>query len=197
MTDSAAVGAPPSTNDGGQEDIIKDKKTRNEEKGKNDRPKGTSAVQAPEKAKEDIALPKVLPPDIGLQTHRYRMFSAAIAKLDDPETNLTNPEVWTFVAKQLNVTDEIRVIDGNTSWMARLLVTYKFGTQVRLKLLEFHSLDDVGEENASEAQPFFPKLRGQYKWCIMDRATNKPVKENIPTQAEAYKEITKLMERLE
>lgn len=130
--------------------------------------------------------------DFGLAGHRYQQFDATV-KSDLTLKDLENPELWVNVATKVNPGDEIRVRAEDDSFVALLHVTYSVGSQIRLKLVYGTELEAVDYDAMHESSSVYElKMRGPKKWCIIQKETGDIVKELIPTQLEAQKELADL-----
>ena len=132
---------------------------------------------------------KIKTSDFGLAQHRFCEFDAIVPGATTNEV-LTTPETWSHVAAQMQPGDEIRVRAEDDSFVARLYVTYRQGSDTRVFLIYRADLETVDanvllDENA----PYFIHLRGVKKWCIIKRETGEIVKEMIPTQKAAFIEL--------
>lgn len=136
------------------------------------------------------------PTNFGLIQHKMQQHYAA------PEGGMTNDELvnpayWANVAPRMRPGDTIMCVAQDYSYSALLQVTYAAGQQVRVKLIWRAELDHV-DPNATDdpASPFFVDLRGQKKWCIVERATANVIKAGIPTRLEAEKELVDYLKAL-
>lgn len=132
---------------------------------------------------------KIKTSDFGLAEHRFRTFEAIVPGTTTNE-QLVESETWSHIAGQLQPGDEIRVRAEDDSFVARLYVTYRQGTDTRVFVIYRAQLEVVDpniilDENA----PYFVKLRGIKKWCLVKRDTGEVVKEMIPTQKQAHQEL--------
>lgn len=133
----------------------------------------------------------------GLDSHCYRRHSASV----DPsltEEDLVNPDLWASVANKMNIGDEIRIVAEDYSYVAYAMVLFVRGTDVRLKLLVVYDLDEVEQEAMRDPNQdrYIIKQRGTKKWCIVDNSDASIIKEMIPTQIEAQRELADYLKAL-
>lgn len=125
--------------------------------------------------------------DFGLAQHRFALLACVVSASLTKET-ITAPGNFVNVAAKLDVGDEIRFVAEDYSFVGRLFVTFRRGTDVRVKLLEFTTI----EENAVDEEPderYIIKQKGPLKWCIVDTQDNSNVKTEIPNKTVAYREL--------
>jgi hypothetical protein len=127
--------------------------------------------------------------EFGLAEHRFQQF-CAITSGSVTALDMCDPERWVHVAAQCRPGDIIWVDADDYSYTAMLKVTYSAGTRMRLKLIMFKDLEivDADQEEADNA-PYFIKLMGIKKWCIIERSTAEVKIELIPTKTDAYKAL--------
>jgi hypothetical protein len=127
--------------------------------------------------------------EFGLAEHRYRRFSAVVPGRLDPK-DLESSDLWVHVGPQIREGDEVRAFADDSSFVAYLICTFSSGSRVRMKTLAGYELEDV-DHDALEAQKgeFYIKMRGMKKWCIMSRSTGDVIKEGLPTQSVAAREL--------
>jgi len=119
--------------------------------------------------------------------HRYCRFDCQ-APLGVTKDDLENPGLWVNVAPRLKMFDEVRVVAEDHSFVAYLIVTFSQGTDARLKIVG--GADLVGDEEIEiQTSKYEIKLRGPKKWCIMNNENGDVIKEGIPKQADAYREL--------
>ena len=134
--------------------------------------------------------------DCGFAHHRYQRYDATV-KPGTTKEQLVDPELWVNVATPMNPGDEIRVRADDDSFTALLHVTYSVGNKVRLKLIYLAELDEVDYDEMHESTSDYEiKMRGQMKWCIVQKSTGDVIKELIPTKLEAEKELDQLLKAL-
>jgi hypothetical protein len=128
----------------------------------------------------------------GLASHRFQQFDSMV-RAGTTKEQLTDPALWVNVATKMNPGDEVRVRAEDDSFVALLHVTYTVGNQVRLHLLSYHDMEAVDYDTMHKSVSKFElKMRGQQKWCIMDKESGDVIKSLIPTQLEAQQELADL-----
>lgn len=134
--------------------------------------------------------------DFGLMQHKYQLFSATVpCRL--PKAILEDPKLWGHVATKITVGSEIRVLADDCSFRAILLCKYAQGTDVRMQVVEYTDLDVVDYDKITQANTGYAvKQRGVKKWCIIKTSTGEIIKELIPTQTEAHKELAEYLRAL-
>jgi hypothetical protein len=120
-----------------------------------------------------------------LAQHRYSSFDVEVSP--DNKDNLENPALWVHGAHKMRPGDEVRAVANDYSFVAYLFVTFAQGSDARLKLTSLHDLDEV-EETVKEGK-YSVKLRGRSKWCVMNNETGEVIKEGIPKQSDAVREM--------
>jgi hypothetical protein len=139
--------------------------------------------------KDDKVIAPLLPKMFGLAEHRFRRFNAIVSPHLN-ETGLEDPDLWAMIAPQLRMGDEIRAVAEDNSFVALLFVTFAQGTDARVKVVYGSNLDAVDHDEINrEVNDYQIMQKGQLKWCIVKMSTGERIKENIPTQAEAQKEL--------
>jgi len=124
------------------------------------------------------------PAALALQAHSYRQFNATVPSEVTRET-LTDPALWPNLAKALGPGDEIRALAEDLSWRAHLLVLYKQGSQLGLKVIAFDHFEEAGQ-TAEPKSDYEVVWRGpSYKYCIIDPAGDY-VKKGFASKADAY-----------
>ena len=139
-------------------------------------------------AKKKIIDP-LRPMDFGLEMHKVRKFNANVSgKLSVEE--LEAPELWVNVAVQLEAGSEVRCLADDMSFVAYGMCTFAQGTTAKIKIMEMFELDEVDHDSlADEASDYEAKLCGSKKWCVRKKSTGEIVKEGLPTQLEAMREL--------
>ena len=127
--------------------------------------------------------------------HRFRRFDCTVSSSIKKE-DLEDPALWVNVAPKLNQGDEVRVIADDYSFIAYLLVTFSRGTDARLKIISGLDLLEEDEEPTEVESKYDIKLKGQLKYCLINKETGENIKENIPTKAEAYRELDDYLKAL-
>jgi len=123
-----------------------------------------------------------------LAEHGYRRFDCSVPSVLSEDV-LTDSKMWVHVAPKLNPRDEIRILSDDCSFMAHLLVTYSRGTDVRTQLIDYKVFEDAMVELSEDEEPYFIKLCGPLKYCIVKRETGERIKENIPDKKSAVGEL--------
>lgn len=127
--------------------------------------------------------------DFGMAQHRRSEFDADLPA-GFPLEEIENPKLWVNIARQLRIGDEIRVLPEDHKYYARLVVLFASGTQVLLKKTVSVSFDKNEERETRQTQsPFLVELRGRRRWSIVERATGAVIKDMLPTEADAHKEL--------
>jgi len=122
--------------------------------------------------------------DAQLATYCYQNFGAIIPQKLNKKA-IVDPKIWVNVASRMQMFDEIRVVDENATFMARLFVTFAQGHNIRLQVLEYHIFET---ENVPEVEEEFSvRCRGTHKWCVMQKDNAEPILKGIPTKIEAEK----------
>lgn len=130
----------------------------------------------------------------GLAKAKFRSFDAIVPD-DLVLEDLENPKLWENIGRQLREGDEIRVRTMTHAFTALLYCTYASGAQVRMKLVYGAELEDVGERPVDETMYEVINLQ-HYGWCVRVRETGEIKVKNIPTQADAYRQMSDLMRAL-
>lgn len=148
--------------------------------------------------KTDSTVPAFLPPikgeRFGLMTHKAQNFNAVVPA-GISRADLVDKRLWSHVATQIQSYAEIRVVCEDGSYMARLLVTFKNGIDLRLHELEWHDLDKIED---LEAHPDYEvRSKGAIlKWCIIRKNDGSIVKEKLENQAAALHELAEYLRAL-
>ena len=135
------------------------------------------------------------PGEFGLTEHVMRHFCATVASLHVAD-DLEDPRFWGLVAAQLAPGTEVRVVAEDFSFRAVMLCTYKNGSDVRMKTVEYKQLEAVSYDSVEDTQPYFVKNCGPKKWCIIKRETGEKVIENIASQSLAHRELEDYLKML-
>jgi len=128
----------------------------------------------------------VLAKDFKLTIHGHREHDA-IVPAGTTKKDLTNKKLWNHVSPKIVMHDEIRVIEENGAFMAKLFVTFKHNLDVVVKILEFYELDDVDYEAATGLDAYEVKNRGAVGWCVVDKESGKNLFTGLEDQAAAIK----------
>jgi len=126
--------------------------------------------------------------DFGMAEHRYICFDAMVPG-DTTKKQIEDGSLWGLIAHKVDkMGDEIRVLADDMSFVAYAIVTYKRGTDVKLKILRFHELDEV-KKVPHESDDYKVKFRGPRKWSIVKQSTGEIVQEDIDTEGSAIKQL--------
>tara|TARA_R110002072_G_scaffold266030_1_gene424906 strand:+ start:8710 stop:9156 length:447 start_codon:yes stop_codon:yes gene_type:complete len=125
--------------------------------------------------------------DFGAAEHKYQRFSAIVPH-DITEEQLESPDFWVNVGRHFGTGDEVRVCAEDDSFVALLHVTYANGNQVRLKLV-YRTKMEVVDYSEQDHGDYKVQLMGRKKWCVRQISTGESIKEEIPTQQQAFKEL--------
>ena len=127
--------------------------------------------------------------EFGLAIHKRSHFHAVLpADCENPE----DPRLWTGVAAQLKVGDVIDFVADDMSFAGSMIVTHRVSQQCLVKITHAVDLNEQGEEQEilkPVEAPFFIESRGQKKYCLIERATGKVIKENIKDKATAERDL--------
>lgn len=131
--------------------------------------------------------------EFGNAEHCFQRFDAIVpAQIKREE--LEDPQLWVNVASMMNPGDEVRARADDDSFVALLHVTYSVGNKVRLKMVYQVELESVDyDEMHKSTTDYEIKQRGPKKWCIVQMSTGEVIKELIPTQQEAMRELNDLL----
>jgi len=127
--------------------------------------------------------------DFGLAVHKFQTHSAIVdGRLSEKE--LECRDLWGHVIGQLSAGDEVRCLAEDCSFRAIVLCTYREGSEVRMKTVSYTEVDAVDYDTMDASSSVYSvKMRGVRKWCIVNDETGEVIKELIPTQGEALKEL--------
>lgn len=135
----------------------------------------------------DLKVNPIKPKEFQTAEHRYQRFDCFLPT-NVTKDDLENPSLWVNIAPRLKMFDEVRVIAEDHSFVATLIVTFAQGTDARLKILNGVDLDN-DEEIDIPTSKYIVKLRGPKKWCLMNTDTGECIKEGIPKQSMALREL--------
>ena len=131
----------------------------------------------------------IKPTDFGLAVHRIQQFTATVPGGSTNE-DLSKSDLWVNIGPQCRMNDMIWVDADDLSFTALLKVTFVAGNRITVRIIFRAALDVVDPDNEeAENAPYFLKMLGAKKWCIIDRATAKPVIEGIPTKLDGMKQL--------
>jgi hypothetical protein len=144
-------------------------------------------ANAAKKKKEQLIPLK--PAEFSLFEHSTRKFNATVPG-GSSEEDLENPDLWVNCAQKMEMGDEVRCLADDMSFVAYGICTFVQGSVAKIKIIAGYELDAVDYEAvADEASNFECKQRGPKKWCIINKKNGDIVKEMIPTQLQAMKEL--------
>jgi hypothetical protein len=125
----------------------------------------------------------------GMAQHQYQQFNAEVKAGTTPE-QLEDPHFWSHVKQKLRLFDEIRVIAEDSSFLAKVLVTFADGNRVRTKVVYGVELEAADPEQImDEESRYYIKQRGRLGWCVIDRQTDQNIREGIRTRSDAMREL--------
>ena len=140
-------------------------------------------------AKTPKAVVPLRPSEWGLTQHKTRQFNAMVSGTKTVK-DLEDVEFWASVAPQMEIGSEIRCVADDMSFVAYGICTYAQGAIAKVKILNMYDLDAVEPDDMEgNYSDYIAKLRGPKKWCIVQQSTGDVIKEGIPTQLEALREL--------
>ena len=131
----------------------------------------------------------------GLVSHQYSMFSA-VTEPGLTEKELTDPKYWTLVASNFRPGSEIRCLAEDSSYIARIVVLFVNGSDVRVACESFTELDSVNADSFDADPEYSVKNGGVTGWYVMKKSTGERVLKNIPSQGEAFRQLAEYRKRL-
>lgn len=123
--------------------------------------------------------------DFGLRQHRVNDFQATVPT--EVRDNLEDPALWANMGPQLRVNSSIQADADDGTWTANIRVKYAEGNVVRVKVLEVYELGSL--EELEPLEEFVVRRRGPKGWCICRTEDNEIIFGNLPSQAEAQKQL--------
>lgn len=139
----------------------------------------------PEKAEVVRLVTPVLSKDFKLAVHGHNNHDAVVPAGTVKE-DLLQTKLWGHVSTKIKMHDEIRVIEANGAFMARLFVHFKNNLDVGVKVLEFYKLDEVDYTEMANADGYEVKNRGAAGgWTVIDKASGKSLFTNLESQSAA------------
>lgn len=150
----------------------------------------TEAAETLKEVPQENEIDPVRPAMFGADTHVVRRFNATVSgKLT--RKDLENPKLWSLVAKHFTMGDtELRMMADDFSFLAYGIVTYAQGTTAKVNVYAFYKLDEVDHsEVVDPLDDYITKMMGPKKWCIVKASTGEIIKELIPTQVDAAREL--------
>ena len=151
--------------------------------------------ETPQKAEVARIVTPILSKDFSLQNAAYQIHNALVPP-GTTKQDLLNPRLWNHVSSKIRMHDEIRVVEYNGAFVAKLLVTFKHSLDVAVKVLEFYELEEIDYEKASGLDEYQVVNRGALGWCVVDKKNGKNVKSNLESQAAAFTERDEYVTRL-
>lgn len=133
--------------------------------------------------------------NFGLQSHKYNLFSA-IVPAATTKKDLEDGKFWSNVANKLQSGDELRCLSDNSDFVARLIVLFVNGTDVRVKCESYIKLDDVKLETYNADPDYEIKNGGAAGWWIKKKSTSEKVLYGIKTQALAFQALAEYKQSL-
>lgn len=150
-------------------------------------------------SKDKIDNKKISPlrPDqyFGLAVHKYNMLSA-ITPGSMGVKELQNPKFWDLVSRQLRSGDEIRCLAEDNSYVARMVVVYVNGSDVRIRCESFVELEEVKMEAYEAAEDYLVKNGGATGWYVQKKSTGERVLKGFATQAEAFTQLAEYQKKI-
>ena len=131
----------------------------------------------------------VIPNNFSLAVHRFRFFDCTVTP--EQTGDIESPDLWSNVAHNLQVGDEIRAVVDDYSAVYYLFVTFVSGTRVRVKTLEKYELDEVAptDTDSDEKSRLSVKMRGPKKWSVVDNESGEVLVEGLATKSDAVKQL--------
>ena len=125
--------------------------------------------------------------EFGTQAHAYGQYNAFVPDGTTKE-QLTDPKLWVNVAARVKAGSEIRAMPEDLSFVARLIVTYQLGSDVRVGLESFTEFGKTEVEAPDERYQVVP-YGAQGKYAVKDTVEDKLVFKNIRSRSQAYRQI--------
>lgn len=132
------------------------------------------------------------PSDVQPAGVNYTLLGAVVPK-QMTEEELVDPALWVNIGSKLRAGSEVRVIDVDCTFVARLFVTYVNQHDVRLSVIEHHTFETVDVDEDSE---YYIKKRGVHRWCIMKHGSPDPIQKDIATRHEAERQLAEYLKTL-
>lgn len=123
----------------------------------------------------------------GLAQHQFQVHNAEVNSSVSAEM-LEDPLFWSHVKHKIRLFDEIRVVAEDGSFMAKVLVTLAQGGRIRTKVI-YHVELETQSQVVVENPDYYIKMRGRLGWCVVERATDRNIREGIRSQSEAQREL--------
>ena len=127
--------------------------------------------------------------NLGFAQHSFQSFNAEVP-VGTTKEDLENPHFWDHCKHKLRLHDEIRAIAEDSSFMALVLVTFNDGMNVLTKVIWGCDLEPADPEMLSKEQDrYYIKMRGKLAWCVVDRETDRNIREGIKSKSDAMREL--------
>lgn len=136
----------------------------------------------------EIVVIPVLDKNFKLAKSAYQQHNAYVPA-GTTKKQLLDQRLWDHVGRKIKLHDEIRVIEENGAFVARLLVTLKFSGTIKVSLLDFQVLEQIDYEAETGLDKFFVINRGAIGWCVTDNKTSQNVFSGLLSQADAVKKM--------
>lgn len=128
----------------------------------------------------------VHPRNFGLARHKMTLHSMEVSGILS-RADLEDNRLWQHIAAQIKVGDEVRVVSDDLSFRAECICVFALGSDVRMKVFEYSLLEAV--EVLSQTPDYEVQLRGLKKWCVIKKSTGEIIRENLPAQSAAQKQL--------
>lgn len=134
-----------------------------------------------------IEIMPIQPREFQLIAHAFASYSAYVPA-GTKKADLVKPRLWANIARQLRVGDEIRAMPDDMSFVARLVVTYQMGGDVRVICESFTETNaDVNDSETLSKFSVVPHGRG--KWAVKNSKTGDLIAQDLPSQSVAYRQM--------
>lgn len=117
--------------------------------------------------------------------HAYTVHNASTPG-ELSKDDLTNPRLWALCSNKIRPGDEIRCLADDNTYLARLLVMFVNGSDVRVAMESFTSLKSEVEKFDADGEEYVVKNGGNAGWYIQKVSTKERVVTRIATEQEAY-----------
>lgn len=122
----------------------------------------------------------------------FRRVLVAVVPYGTTEEQLMNPAFWSMVASQLSINDRIEVYCEAGSYFAELMVRGVGVNSVSVQMLRIHVLTEPQMEQREA--PLFVRYGGAHsQWQVVRKSDKSVVREHLPTQDVAEREMKDLM----
>lgn len=142
--------------------------------------------------------------DWKLGVHAFQLHNLVV----DPsltKDELEDPALFVHVAHKFNHCgpDEVRFVAEDLSWVAYGFVTFAQGSTAKIRIVQRYELDRVDRASDNSvvdgSQPgdsFHVKSCGVRKWAIVNKASGAIIKDRMPNQADALRELAEYRQAL-